>query len=73
MTLKEAFTELMNSDEFKNMAKEKDAAGGKYRVYLSRFKKDQLKIGAIAELLIKHGYTVEAVKNGSTKVAKKKK
>ncbi|MDN3658930.1 hypothetical protein QWZ08_25020 [Ferruginibacter paludis] len=73
MTLTEAFTELINSDEFKNIAKEKDAAGSKYRVYLSRFKSGQLKIGAIAELLIKHGYTVEAFKNKAAKAAKKKK
>jgi hypothetical protein len=62
MTLHEAFEQLIISDDYKAIAKEKNARGGKYRVYLSRFKAGELKNGAITELLIAHGYEVSAKK-----------
>lgn len=62
MTLNEAFTELINSDEFKNIAKKKDGIGGKYRSYLSRFNRGLLKTGALAEILVANGYEVSAKK-----------
>ncbi|MGN6296302.1 MAG: hypothetical protein ACTHM7_05935 [Ginsengibacter sp.] len=73
MTLHEAFEQLTVSSDFKTIAKEKNARGGKYRLYLSRFKAGELKNGAITELLLAHGYEVSAKKakkkNKSGKIA----
>jgi len=60
MTLEEAFIDLTNSDQFREQAKLKNTLGGKYRQYLSRFKKGKLKSGAIVELLLANGYTITA-------------
>ena len=62
MTLHEAFLDLVSSQEFKDAAKNKDTIGGRYRQYLSRFNKGELKSGAIVELLLSHGYIVTAKK-----------
>lgn len=62
MTLNEAFIQLVESDKFKEIAKQKNIAGGKSRSYLSRFKAGKLKSGAIVELLIANGYEVKADK-----------
>ncbi len=62
MTLNEAFIHLTGLAEFKEIAKEKNTLGGKYRVYLSRFKIGKLKAGAITELLIANGYKIQANK-----------
>lgn len=67
MTITEAFTELVNSEDFKEIAKVKDSKGGKYRSYLSTYKKGELKVGAMVALLIDHGYEIKA-----KKVTKKK-
>jgi hypothetical protein len=67
MTLNEAFTEFINSEVFKEVAKKKDKEGSKCRVYLLRFKKGELKTGAICELLIANGYEIKA-----NRVTKKK-
>lgn len=63
MTLNEAFIHFTKSATFKKTAKVKDGPGGKYRLYLSRFKKDQLKTGAIVELLLRNGYEIKASAN----------
>jgi len=68
MTLNEAFIEFTESTTFKDLAKEKNALGSKYRVYLRRFKRGELKAGAIVELLLVNGYEVKA-----NKIVKKKK
>lgn len=60
MTINEAFDEFLESDAFKDIAKGKDALGSKYRVYLRRYKRDELKTGAIVELLLANGYEVKA-------------
>lgn len=67
MTITEAFEEFTNSLEFKEVAKKKDASGGKFRLYLSRFRNGKLKTGAMVEALIANGYEVKA-----NKVTKKK-
>lgn len=67
MTIEEAFKQLAQSTEFKEIAKIKDPKGGKYRSYLSRYNKGELKAGAIVEILIANGYEVKA-----NKVSKKK-
>ena len=67
MTLNEAFIDLTESEKFKEIAKHKDSEGGKYRMYLTRFKTGELKAGAIMELLIANGYEIKA-----NKVTKKK-
>ena len=62
MELKEAILELIDSDAFKNKAKQKDAEGGKYRMFLTRHKKGELKKGAAIEMLLEHGYKLEIKK-----------
>ena len=60
MTLNEAFIHFIGTPEFKEIAKKKDSLGGKYRIYLKRFREGNLKAGAIVELLIANGYEVKA-------------
>ena len=67
MTLNEAFIELSNSSGYKEIAKTKNSKGGKYRAWLTRFRKGELKSGAMVEILISNGYEVKA-----NKVIKKK-
>lgn len=67
MTLQEAFQEFSNSAIFKEIAKGRDATGGKYRMYLTRFKKGELKAGAIVEILLANGYEVKANKARKTR------
>ena len=67
MTLKEAFIDFVNSEDYKEIVKQRDSLGGKYRAYLSRFRKVELKYGAIVEILLANGYEVTA-----NKVVKKK-
>jgi hypothetical protein len=62
MTLHEAFKQFSESPEFKAIALKRDNTGGKFRVYLSRFKKGELKAGAITEILLANGYEVKANK-----------
>ncbi|MEP6595264.1 MAG: hypothetical protein ABJA71_04920 [Ginsengibacter sp.] len=62
MTLNEAFENLSNTAAFKEIAKEKNSHGSKYRIYLGRFKAGKLKTGAMVELLIANGYTIQANK-----------
>lgn len=62
MTLQEAFSELIETPGYKDVAKQKNSLGGKYRLYLSRFKKGELKAGAIVEILLAHGYVITANK-----------
>ncbi len=68
MTLEQAFAELIESVEFKEIAKLKNSLGGKYRTYLTRYRNGALKSGAIVELLEAHGYEIKA-----NKVVRKKK
>ena len=60
MTLDEAFIQLIETTSFKEVAKQKNSLGGKYRIYLTRFRRGQLKSGAMVELLIAHGYEIKA-------------
>jgi hypothetical protein len=62
MTLNEAFIHFTESTDFKNISKEKSSAGGKFRLYLSRFRSGKLKTGAIVEFLIEQGYEIKANK-----------
>ena len=62
MTLKEAFIDFVNSEDYKEIVKQRDSLGGKYRAYLSRFRKGELKSGAIVEILLANGYEVTANK-----------
>jgi hypothetical protein len=62
MTLNEAFSQFINSPEFKEIARSQDSRGKKYRVYAGRFNKGELGAGAIVEILIANGYEVKANK-----------
>ena len=67
MTLHEAFIQFTESNDFKDIAKQDNSQGAKFRVYLARFNADKLRSGAIVELLIANGYEIKA-----NKVSKKK-
>lgn len=67
MTLNEAFIQFTESDTFKEIARQDNSQGAKFRIYLARFNADKLRSGAIVELLIKNGYEIKA-----NKVSKKK-
>jgi hypothetical protein len=60
--LREAIEHLINSDTFKNKAKQKNAEGGKYRMFLTRYNKGALKNGAAFDFLIEHGYRIDIKK-----------
>lgn len=62
MTINEAFVQFLGSNEFKEIAKNKDPKGAKFRMYLSRFKNGKLKMGAMVEALIANNYEVKANK-----------
>lgn len=73
MTLKEAFIDLVTSEDFKEIAKQRNSLGGKYRTYLSRFNAGKLRHGAMTEILEAHGYVVtvdKAEKEGYRKRCK---
>ena len=62
MTLEQAFKEFLTSEEYIEVAKQNTALGGKYRVYLTRYNRSELKSGAIVEILLANGYEVTANK-----------
>lgn len=62
MTLHEAFIQLVTSEEFREIAKQRNSLGGKYRAYLSRFNAGKLRHGAITEILEANGYEIRADK-----------
>jgi hypothetical protein len=62
MTIQQAFGELIDSDSFKKIAKGRDKIGNKYRAYTARFKKGELGVGAMVEILLQNGYEVKANK-----------
>ncbi|HEX7757399.1 MAG TPA: hypothetical protein VF421_18755 [Niabella sp.] len=62
MELKEAIEHLIASDLFKAKAKQKDAEGGKYRMFLTKHKRGELKNGAMYDFLTSHGYRIEIKK-----------
>jgi hypothetical protein len=72
MTILEAFEELLTSEEYKRLAVGTGSKAGKYRLYISRHKKNSLGVGAMVELLIAHDYTITANKTVK-KLPKKKK
>lgn len=68
MTLSEAFKELTESEEYKQICKGTDSHSSKYRIYFGRFRDNTLKAGALVEILLANGYEVKA-----NRVSKKKK
>jgi len=62
MRIREAFQELIDSPEYKEASKSRESEGVKRRVYLSRFKKGTLKVGAMVESLLANGYEVNVNK-----------
>jgi hypothetical protein len=63
MTIQQAIDQLINSESFKEKAKEQNAEGSKYRMFLARYKKKELKNGAAVDMLLQHGYDV-SIKKG---------
>ncbi|WP_026769602.1 hypothetical protein [Asinibacterium sp. OR53] len=59
MELKEAIEHLIGSEQFKAKAKQKNGEGAKYRMFLARHKKDELKNGAVIDFLLDHSYRVD--------------
>lgn len=61
MTIDEAVKELLQSEDFKNAARQ-DA---KLRVYAGRIKKEGVKTSAAIELLQQFNYTIEVNKSNN--------
>jgi hypothetical protein len=60
----DAFREFIKTDEFKDIAKQKNSKGGRYRLTKTRFLRDENNsFSAIIWMLIEHGYTVNVSKN----------
>ena len=63
MTISEAFELLMATAVFGDIAKKKnDKDGSYYRMCRTRFRRGDLKNGAMIDLLIKHDYKVSVKK-----------
>lgn len=62
MELKEAIEHLINSDTFKNKAKQKNAEGGRYRMFLTRYNKAEIKYGVAIDFLLENGYRIDIKK-----------
>ena len=62
MKLQEAIEDLINSEAFKEIARQKDAVGSYYRLFLSRYKKGTIKSSTAIDLLLKHGYIIDVKK-----------
>ncbi len=62
MTIQEAVNHLLQSDSFKEEARQ----DSKLRVFLGRWNRQKIKNGAAIEVLLKFGYKVE-VKNPKSK------
>lgn len=58
MTIEQAFAELIETLEFKEICKEKKGKGAKYRVYKGRFLKGGLHELAMVAILLEHGYKI---------------
>lgn len=63
MTIIRAVSELINLESFKLKAKQKNAEGSKYRMFLSRFNNGKLLEGAMVTFLKEHGFII-IVKKG---------
>ena len=62
MSIQEAVQHLVSSDAFKEKAKQKNAEGGKYRMFLTRFNKGEIKNGVAIDFLLEHGYKIDIKK-----------
>lgn len=62
MSIAEAIEHLIQSESFKQKAKAKDRIGGKYRMFLTRYKKGEIKSGVAIDFLLNHGYRIEVKK-----------
>lgn len=56
MGITKALVDMINSDTFKEKAKQKNSEGSRYRMFLSRYRKGELGVGIITDLLIENGY-----------------
>lgn len=54
------FSEFIESDGFRLICRGRDSKGGKYRLYASRFKRGELKPGAMVEILQENGFEIFA-------------
>jgi len=62
MTIQEAYNELLHSEDFTSIAKQKTPEGARYRVMKGRFLKGEIDNLAMVRMLIKHGYVVDVSK-----------
>lgn len=66
MEIDKALQNLIQSKEFKELAKEKNADGGKLRMFRTRYQRGEVSTGAAVSLLEKFGYGIE-IKPSTTK------
>jgi hypothetical protein len=59
MEINKALEELINSDSFKEKAKEKNNEGSKLRMFLTRYQRNEVKTSTVVSLLEEFGYQIE--------------
>ena len=59
MEVNKAVEILLNSQAFKDKAKEKNSDGGKLRMFVTRYQRGEVTTGAAVTLLEKFGYGVD--------------
>lgn len=63
MEVNEALEELLASQAFREKAKEKNNEGGKLRMFVTRYQRNEISTSAAVALLEKFGYKVEIYSN----------
>lgn len=59
MTIEQAFGHLIETNVYKDICKEKQGKGAKYRVYKGRYLKGELHALAMVAFLIDHDYIIK--------------
>lgn len=67
MDIQKALEDLLNSEDFKEKAREKNNTGGKLRMFLTRYQRNEIKTSAAVSLLEEFGYGIEIVKKTNKK------
>jgi len=61
MEVNKALKDLLNSETFKQQAKEKNKDGSKLRMFVTRYQRGEVSTGAAVTLLEKFGYKVDVL------------
>ena len=61
MEVNKAVEALLQSEQFKNKAKEKNKDGGRLRMFMTRYQRGEITTGSAVQMLENFGYRVEVV------------